>query len=418
MPKLIFPENFYWGAATSAHQVEGGNKNDWTEWEFKNAQRLAKSAHKKNWPDYIANPTNGEFNPLQKENYVSGWAVDHYNRFEEDFEIAKNLGHNAHRFSIEWSRIEPEQGKFNEKEIEHYRKVIEALKNRGLEPFVTLWHWTNPLWLSEIGGPKNKKFAFYFARYAQVIVKNFGDLVGFWLTINEPTSVIANSYFRGVWPPQEKSFLSVWSVYKNLAEAHNRTYETIHKINKEAKVGFANILHFNEPYNAKSFLDLIFSKIFHYFSNQKFYNLTGGKNDFLAVNYYFHNKIKFPFYIKNENKIVSDLGWEIYPEGIYHILKNLAQYKLPIYVTENGVADSQDFLRENFIKEHLRYVHKAISEGVDVRGYFYWSLLDNFEWDKGFWPRFGLVEINYKTMERKIRQSAEFYAQVAKNNYL
>ena len=412
METLKFPKNFLWGAATSAHQAEGNNHNDWSEWERANAERLAKEAGRK-WKKWQQKKFPEMFNP---ENYISGRACDHYNRYEEDFNIAKELGHNAHRFSIEWSRIEPEEGKFDEKEIEHYRKVILALRKRGMEPFVTLWHWTNPIWLSKVGGPENKKFAFYFSRYASFVVEQLSGLVDFWITLNEPTSVIANSYMSGAWPPQKKNPLLALKVYKNLAQAHNYAYNEIHKISPKAKVGFANILAFYEPYNKNSALDKIAVKIAKYFGNEKFLNLTKDKHDFLTAQYYFHNRLKFPGRIKNENKTVSDLGWEIYPEGIYHIIKDLRKYNLPIYVTENGLADANDSRRAKFIKDHLYWIHKAIQEGADVRGYFHWSLLDNFEWDKGFWPRFGLVEVNYETMERMIRKSAWEYAKICRRN--
>ncbi|TSA44972.1 glycoside hydrolase family 1 protein [bacterium] len=409
---LKFPEGFLWGVATSAYQVEGGNTNDWSEWEKKNAKRLSGKAEKK-WQPWQKKKFPEMF---EAENYICDQACDHYNRYEEDFDIAKSLNLNAFRISIEWSRIEPEEGKFNEKEIEHYRKVIEAIRARGMEPFVCLWHWTNPLWLARIGGPANKEFSFYFGRYTKYVAENFKDLATFWLPLNEPTSVIAASYVAGVWPPQKKNPFLALKIYKNLARAHLEAYAEIKKVNPLSKVSFANILIAIEPHNKKSLLDKLIVKIAKYFSNEKFINLVRGKYDFLTVQYYFHKRFKFPGIEKNENKEITDLNWEIYPEGIYHILKDLKKYNLPIYVTENGLADARDEKREKFIKNHLHWIHKAIQEGMDVRGYFYWSLLDNFEWDKGFWPRFGLVEINYKTMERKIRPSAYEYAKICKEN--
>ncbi|MDR3559120.1 MAG: glycoside hydrolase family 1 protein [Candidatus Pacebacteria bacterium] len=412
--KLKFPDGFLWGAATSAHQVEGGNKNDWSEWEKANAKRLAEEAPKKH-ADWQVKKFPEMLTP---ENYISGAACDYYNRFEEDFDIAKSLSHNAHRFSIEWSRIEPEEGKFDEQEIEHYRKVIKAVLARGMEPFVTIWHWTNPLWLAEKGGPENRKFAFYFARYAKFVVEKLGEDVKFWITLNEPTSVIAAAYSTGYWPPQKKNPIVALKVYKILAKAHNQAYREMKKINSDWKVGFSNILQYIEPNDEHNLLDKLSVKVTNYFSNQKFLNLVGSNQDFLAVQYYFHKKIKFPFKQTNENKTRTDMGWEIYPEGIYHLIKNLQKYNLPIYITENGLADVDDTKRDKFIKDHLKWTHKAISEGVDVRGYFHWSLLDNFEWDKGFWPRFGLVEIDYKTLERKIRPSAREYAKICQENML
>lgn len=417
--KLQFPEKFYWGAATSAHQVEGGNINDWSEWEHANSTRLAAAATKRNAnapmriPDYIIN---NYPNPLQEENYISGTACDHYNLFEKDFDIAKSLGHNAHRFSIEWSRIEPEEGKFNEKEIEHYRQVIQALRVRNIEPFVTLWHWTMPLWLQDLGGVKAKKFPKYFSRYAEKMAKVFKDDVKFWITLNEPTAVVAMSYIRGDWPPQKKNPITALRVLKNLSRAHSLAYDAIHKIHPEAQVGFSHNMFYYEPHNKNSWLDKLVVKIAEYFANERFFNMTKGKHDFLGLQYYFHSRFKFPGLLKNENKSISDLNWEIYPEGIYHILNGLKKYNLPIYITENGIADAGDKKRGEFIRNNLINVHKAIQEGADVRGYLYWSLLDNFEWDKGFWPRFGLVEVDYNTQERKIRPSALEYKKIIEKN--
>ncbi|MCF7835555.1 MAG: glycoside hydrolase family 1 protein [Candidatus Marinimicrobia bacterium] len=363
--KLEFPKNFLWGAATSSYQVEGGNKNDWTSF------------------------------------VDAGKACDHYNRFEEDFDIAKSLGHNVHRFSIEWSRVEPREGEFDEVEIEHYKKVVNALRERGVEPFVTLYHWTLPTWLSKKGGWLHKDTPKYFERYVRKIITSCGD-VKFWVTINEPNIYTSNSFLKGVWPPQKKSIFKYFKVLKQLTKAHKNSYKAIKKTNPEAWVGISK----NNIYFEK----ILFA---NYFWNKRFLNKIKKQQDFIGLNYYFHYKLS-----GNDNKQVSDMGWEIYPEGIYHVLKGLKKYNKPIYITENGLADSKDEKREKFIKSHLRYVHKAISDGVDVRGYMHWSLLDNFEWDKGFWPRFGLVEIDYKTMERKIRKSALEYAKICKSNFL
>lgn len=409
-----FPKDFLWGAATSAHQAEGGNTNNWSEWEKKNAKRLAREAENK-WQDWQKEKFPEMLDP---QNYLSGRACDHYNRFEEDFDLAKAGGHNAHRFSVEWSRIEPKEGSFNEAEIEHYRKAVKALRERNIEPFVTLWHWTNPLWLEKKGGCENNNFPFYFARYVKEVVGKIGQEVKFWLTLNEPTSIVANSYLRGVWPPQKKSFVTSFRMYKIFAEAHKEAYKKIHLIYPEAKVGFANILQSFEAYRDNSTLDHLMKKVGAYIVNEKFLKMTLGYNDFLTAQYYFHNRFKFPRKMRLENKPVSDLNWEIYPQGIYFILNWLKKYNLPIFITENGLADADDSRRQEFIKNHLQWIHKAIQKGADVRGYFYWSLLDNFEWDKGFWPRFGLVEMDYKTLARKPRSSFYVYRDIIKNNEL
>ncbi len=410
--KLQFPKSFLWGAATSAHQVEGGTMNNWSEWEQASAGRLAEEAKMK-WDLWQQEKFPEMF---ESENYVSSKACDHYNRFREDFDLAKNLGHNAHRFSIEWSRIEPEEGKFDEREIEHYRQVIRAIKERGMEPFVTLWHWTNPLWLEAKGGCESFEFAKYFVQYAEYVVSQLGDEVKYWITLNEPTSVIASGYVSGNWPPQKKNYFSAFKLYSVFSKAHRNAYDRIHEIVPDAKVGFANILHSFEAYSEKSLLDWLMVKVGRYIINKRILNLTRGKNDFLTVQYYFHNRFKFPKKVHLHDKQETDLGWEIFPEGIYHIIKRLKKYNLPIYITENGLADKDDSKRVAFIKDHLKWIHKSIEEGADVRGYFYWSLLDNFEWDKGFWPRFGLVKVDYQTLERTVRSSALEYKKICESN--
>lgn len=411
MSKLEFPKGFLWGASTSSHQVEGNTFNNWSEWEKQNAERLAKNASKKfeSWQQE-------KFPEMfEKENYISGKACDHYNLYEKDFDLAKEGGHNAHRFSIEWSRIEPEEGKFDEKEIEHYRNVLKALRERGMEPFVCLWHWTHPIWLEEKGGASSADFVKHFEIFVERISKEFGD-VKFWLTVNEPMSVIPNGFLTGNWPPQKRNPLVALRVYKVLSDAHKKAYGVIKKNNSYAQVGFANIVAYFEPANKNSLFDKLAVKVAEYFGNKKFLKMTDGKNDFLALQYYFHHKLSFFKGRVNQNKSVSDLNWEIYQEGMYHLLKWMGGYGLPVYVTENGLADSNDEKRSEFITSGLRWIHKAIEEGIDVRGYFHWSLLDNFEWDKGFWPHFGLIEIDFKTQERKPRKSFYEYAKICKEN--
>lgn len=416
MSHLQFPQGFLWGAASSAHQVEGNTKNDWSEWEQENAERLAKEAHTKFGHVKCWECIRPEAEDPQ--NYISGLACDHYNRFREDFDIAQSLHHNAHRFSIEWSRIEPEEGKFDENELAHYRAVLAALHERGMTPFVTLWHWTLPLWMRDKGGVASKEFPHYFERYTRHVVNKLHGQVKFWIPLNEPTSVIAGSYTTAQWPPQKTSYFLAHRVYKILADAHKRAYYAIHDIDPDAQVGLANLLHSFEPYHEHSFFDTLMIRFAHFFTNEYFLRLTAGTHDFLTVQYYFHNRFKFPRKVHLGDKPVSDLGWEIYPKGLYDILKELHQYRLPIYITENGLADADDDQRLDFIRDHLLWVHRAIEEGVDVRGYFYWSLLDNFEWDKGFWPRFGLVGVDYETQARTIRPSARFYAKVCQDNAL
>jgi beta-glucosidase len=399
--------NFFFGASTSSHQVEGGNQNDWTEWEKKDAKRLAqraagRRASGKSWPDFILN---GYPNPLQEENYISGKACDHYHRFREDFDIAKALGYNAHRFSIEWSRVEPEEGKFDEKEIEHYRDVIHTLRERGMEPFLTIWHYTLPLWLANKGGLSDKQFPFYFARYTEKLTSAFRDDVWFWITINEPEIFINR-------PPTKRSRLLFWPSMNRLALAHEKARAAIKKISPEANVGAAMcIVYFD---SAGGWINDFLKYIADRAGNFYFLNRIRRVTDFIGLNYYFRNRIHYGFN-KNQNAEANDFGWEIFPEGISHVLKDLQKYNLPIYITENGLADSRDTKRSSFVEKHLAWIREAMRAGADVRGYFHWSLLDNFEWDSGFWPRFGLVEIDYKTLERRIRPSALVYKKIIEN---
>jgi beta-glucosidase len=408
---LKFPEGFFWGAATAAHQVEGGTKNNWTQWEKENAERLSKEASGK-WQKWQQEKFPEMF---KAENYISGRACDHYNRYEEDFDLAKSLNHNAHRFSIEWSRIEPEEGKFDENEIEHYRHVLQALRARGMEPFVTLWHWTEPVWFNDLGGWTNKKSVEYFSRFVEKITGEYKDLVKFWVVVNEPNVSMGFGYFRGTQPPGKKGLVNFLRGFLNLLSAFKKAAQVIQKIDPKAEIGVANsITH----YDVRIFPGLNFLIVFVVeFFSKYFLRKAIPFCTFIGCNYYSR------YIVSIRKKDIApekrnDLGWEIYPEGIYDVLVSLKKYKLPIYITENGLADAGDTKRAEFIVEHLKFVHRAISEGVDVRGYLHWSLLDNFEFPdvRGFWPRFGLVEINYETSERKIRPSAREYAKICKEN--
>ena len=385
----MFPKDFFWGAATSAHQVEGGTFNDWSEWEKKSAKLKVESAKLRGgWPEYILK---NYPNPLQEENYISGQACDHYHRFREDFSIAKSLGHNAHRFSIEWSRIEPEEGRFDEKEIQHYREVLLALRERGIEPFVTLWHWTLPLWLRDKGGVLAEDFPNYFARFAGSMVKEFPN-VHFWITLNEPNIYCANSFLKGMWPPQKKSLFAFLSACRSLMLAHRFAFAQIKKDFPAVQIGIAQNMVYFYMLPLGSF---IWNHLFLFF--------TRDQQDFVGVNYYTSSRT---------TGRRADLFKSIDPKGFYVVLREAARYKKPIYVTENGIADTRDIQRAEFIKDHVGALGRALEAGISVKGYLHWSLLDNFEWDKGFWPRFGLVEVDHQTMERKIRPSAYEYKKI------
>ena len=385
-----FPKDFLWGAAVSSYQVEGGIDHcDWSE------------------------------------KFPAGRACDYYHKYEEYFDLAKELNQNVHRFSLEWSRIQPNEGKFDRKEIEHYRKILRALKKRRIKSMVTILHFTLPIWLSEKGGLHNARFPDYFESFTRFVTEELDDLVDFWVTINEPKVYLSLGYIEGRFPPQKKNLFLTPLVFINFVKAHKKAYKAIHSINSNAKVGTAQNYCFSEAYNKRSFVNMILVKISNFITNNFFSKFVIKYSDFIGVNYYFHNRIKFtpfsfPFVkIDNENKKVSDMNWEIFPKGLYFVLKDMKKYNKPVYITENGIADTKDEKRFEFIKDHLTWMHKAIKEGVDVRGYMYWSLFDNFEWDSGFAKKFGLIEIDYKNnLKAEIRRSAYDYAEICKNNSL
>ena len=401
--KKYFPNGFVWGSATASYQVEGGiENNDW-----------AQAARDGRVP-------------------AAGRACDHYIRYEEDFDIAKSLSQNAHRFSIEWARVEPEEGKFDEVAIEHYRKVLQALRDRGLEPFVTLYHWTLPLWFVKKGSWLARDSHEIFGRYCGHVVEGLGDSAKFWITINEPLVFSSHGYLKGNWPPFKKNLISWLRVVSKLIMSHNVAYKKIKAVNPNLNIGVAK--HNINFESNKNPLNWLLSRFMIWFWNHHF--LKSIKQDFIGLNYYFHRKFG-----DKEKYEKNDMGWDIYPKGIYNVLIELKKYSKPIYITENGLADAVDTKRAKFIKEHLQWVLRAIhpvrslahasgvspkdlgeatsngvNDGVDVRGYFYWSLLDNFEWAHGFDPRFGLVEMNYDTLERKIRPSAYEYKKICESN--
>lgn len=397
----VFPDNFYWGASAASYQVEGGIENvDWAE-----------AAREGRVP-------------------VCGQACDHYHRFEEDFDIAKSLGHNAHRLSVEWARIEPEEGKFNEAEIAHYRKVLEALHVRGMTPMITLWHFTLPLWFSKKGGFEQKDSADIFARYCAYTVEKLGDLCGHFSTMNEPTVFASNGWLRGSWPPFKRftltDFVSITNsnrkhearadkglkglflflrVRKNLSNAHNAAYHAIKKVRRDADVGLVKHVIFFEG-NANPL-----NKIKAWFANWQwthvFMQRTYHCCDSIGVNYYFHKKFG-----DTEVYQKTDMDWDIYPEGIYGALSMLSRYHKPLYVTEAGIADAKDARRADYISRQVEGTRKALTDGIDVRSHMYWSLLDNYEWALGFEKRFGLVEVDFTTLERTIRPSAYVYKSI------
>lgn len=413
---LKFPDNFLWGTATSAHQVEGGcNNNDWSH------QALKKHGGKIPWARKVIQTIPD-----------AGIACDSWHRYQEDLDLAKNLNTKLYRFSVEWSKIEPRPGEFDQVVLDHYKKMLLAYKQQGFKVMLTLHHFTNPIWTAEFGGWEKQRMVKYFLRYAKKVVTEFGDLVDFWVTINEPGGYAFCSYSLGQWVPLKTSKFKMVIVFKNLVQAHKKSYKLIHtiiknKFNKIPQVGIANDLQAYSNYRKHSLFEQLKVYFTYNFSNHLFYKLTHIKtHDFLGVNYYFevrthkqiNNKIKNDISLKHEDRYLTDTEWVIYPRGIYDVLYDLSDYKKPIYITENGIATENDEIRIRFIEEHLEEIYYAIQAGIDIRGYCYWSLLDNFEWAEGYRPKFGLVSVDPKNQNRQFKSSAKFYAKTAKENGL
>lgn len=395
---LPFPENFLWGAATSSHQVEGNNNdNDW--WEFEQSLPV---------------------------NHRSLTACNQYELYQKDFKLARDLGHNAHRLSIEWSRIEPQEGEFNQEAIEHYKKVLHNLKQQGFTVMLTLHHFTNPVWFAKRGGWEDTKAPRLFERFVKKVVPEFLPFVDLWVTINEPTVLTFMAYLIGVWPPLKKSKWATFQVYQHLAAAHVRAYNAIHEIIPNAKVGIAQNVSSFSAFHHHSIREVVAEWAADKIANHLFYELTGkNTHDFLGLNYYFNRYISFngekariPSLVDVQitKKEVSDLGWEVFPQGIFDMIMDFSDYHKPIYITENGIASTNDDRRVRFLISYLEEIYHAIETGADVKGYFHWSLLDNFEWLDAYKGRFGLVEVDFKSQKRTPRPSAYVYKEIIEQN--
>ncbi|MDX9913666.1 MAG: glycoside hydrolase family 1 protein [Candidatus Moranbacteria bacterium] len=392
---LKFPAKFLWGVATSSYQIEGNNSNsDWWQWEEKG-----------------------------KTKDKSGIACDYWHRYKSDHDLLEELGVNSFRLSLEWASIEPHEGVFSKDGIHHYQGILEDLKKRNIKTVVTLWHWTSPIWFQKKYGFHNKKSVEIFTRYCQKIVDELGDLIDVYVVFNEPMVPLGMGYLGGVYPPGFKNPFKFCRALNNVAKAYKNVYGLIHEANPGAQVGISFLYNWYEK--ADSNMVNILNKLSQWYRIDLLGNKIKGYQDYFGIDYYrigkivfdwrkirldTKNQIYFGFTIEEDEN--HPMKWISYPEGIFRVLKEVrGKYNLPIYILENGLPTAEglsDEKRMEFIKKHLFYVKKAIDSGVDVQGYFYWSLLDNYEWLYGYAPRFGLVEIDYKTLERKPRGS--FYA--------
>lgn len=414
MPKKLamkFPKRFLWGVATAAHQVEGNQHNQWTVWELENAKTRAAQAeyHLGDLEAWSRIATAAK----QPSTYVSGKGIDHASQYETDFDLLQKMNLNAYRFSVEWSRIEPKEGAWDVEAIEYYKQYIRSLKRRNIEPMMTLFHFSLPIWFSDKGGFEKRGNTKYFLRFVEKAMSELGADIKYVITINEPEVYALQSYYEGNWPPAAHSKWKTYRVLKNLIHAHNKAAKLIHGLNRRYKVSIAKNSAYIYP-GDDAWLTRFSANVLQYFQDDYVLRRVRKSCDFLGINYYFSNRV-YGYRVHNPDDRLSDLGWDMQPENLEFVLERLYQkYKLPIIVTENGLADATDKDRTWWLGKTLLALAGAMSEGVDVRGYFHWSLIDNFEWANGTWPRFGLVEVDYKTSDRNLRPSAVWWAKMIK----
>ncbi len=415
---LRFPGDFRWGTATAAHQVEGEPAdNDWWAWE----------------------QTPGKVRDGTDAGCACGWWAGRYN---EDLDLARTMSQNALRVSVDWSRIEPREGQWDGAAITRYREMLSAARARGIEPMVTLFHFVSPMWLIEKGGWEQDGVVRCFERFASRVVEELGDLVDFWCTINEPNVYGTYSYLLGLWPPEKHSLWAAFRVIRNQLVAHAFAYRAIHRLQPRARVGLAQHLRVFDPWHPRSILDRYGARLQDNLFNEltlsppadgilrlpldlnvKIPELVDSQ-DYIGLNYYSRDMVIFDLsqpgmlFTRRFDMPGAEFsmeGWgEIYPAGIYRLLLRLQKYGKPIYVTEVGVPDNDDTKRSRFIITHLANIHRALSEGVPVKGIYFWSLVDNFEWKEGFSARFGLIGLDLPTGTRTLKDSGKLYGEISR----
>jgi len=421
MPKADyhFPAGFLWGAATAAYQVEGNNKNStWWAWEERPGKIL--------------------------QGQRSGLACDWWGgRWREDLDRAAEGGQNAHRLSVEWSRIQPTPDHWDEDALERYRAILRGLRDRGMTAMVTLHHFSDPLWVAEKGGWENAQTPELFAKYVRKTVEALQEYCSLWVTINEPNVFAYSGWMEGTFPPGKKNFQLFFRVYTNLLRGHARAYRVIHEVQRHARAGIAQNYRAIRPAGPLYVLDQIPARAVGHSFYEAFNDaLVDGKlrmlslrasvpeaartQDFIGVNYYTVDMLRFNLFKPGElfgerffapGAELSSTGFIANePAGMWDALKWANRYNLPILVTENGVEDANDQLRPRYLVEHLHQIWRAVNYTWPVKGYFHWSLVDNFEWERGWTQRFGLWGLDPDSQTRIRRPSVDLYAAICKQN--
>jgi beta-glucosidase len=397
--KLKFKEDFLFGVSTSAYQIEGGNvSSDWYYWE-------------------------------KKKGYEEcGISTDFWNRFREDVSIMNELGINIHRMSVEWSRIEPREGETNWKAIERYREILTEHKRKGIKTMLVLHHFTLPYWFSKNNSFLRDENMKYFENYVSLIARELKDYVDYFGTISEPVVWATMGYYLGVYPPGIKSTRLFYKAYKAILKAHSVAYHTVKSEAQNKDVGM--IVNYSDvvPIHNRG-VDKVLARCVNKFLNDEILNgllygkvlgkkIEGLENsiDFLGLNYYtriytciFGSKP----YLEGER--LTQRGWGVYPDGIKNGIKFYSSLNKPIIITENGIATDDENWRKEFITSHLEKIYDTLVEGYKVNGYLYWSYIDNFEWEMGYGPKFGLVGFDKKSLKRNLKESAYFYSRICKS---
>jgi beta-glucosidase len=429
--------NFLWGAATSSHQIEGFNyESDWFKWEKEGKT---------------------------EDRIGSGFTSSHFISYKKDILIAASLGLNSYRFSIEWSKVEPSEGFFDDTSFHWYVELIKICEDEGLMPMITLHHFTSPFWFIKSGGFLNPTSHIKFLNFLSQVLVRIGSNIPLWCTFNEPLVYVLGGCLGGFMPPGFFSPKSAATISYQIFKCHILSYRYIHMNikkrtgpwkNRPLEVGIAHNMIDFVPYSRINLMDNVMVLLIDRYYNKSWLDAINGKRqhfgllgflpyskslirynykcttDFIGINYYTKAYIKF---LKKENKqtinterlkfsllfskkgdVSSDLGWAIHPKGLYRVIKKAAKYRKPLYITENGISDKSENLGAVFLRDHIMEIAKSIKNGVNIKGYYYWSLIDNYEWTKGFWPRFGLLKINYDSFERQPKKISLFYKSLIK----